>query len=115
MVRAHYKVEYSLTSRDDMKRMRHYIIKTFKYLEYGKNFTKKMKEAKQRLLEAPFGYHSTELVYRGYDIRLLVHKGYLFFYTLDVKNKTINVIRVLQDGMDWMRIIKRWIKEQETE
>ena len=114
-MRINYTIEYSLASRDDIKRMRRYIVKTFKYLEYGKNFTKKMKEARLRMLDAPLAYHSIELEYRGYDIRLLVHKGYLFFYTTDITYRTIYVVRVLQEGMDWMRIIKRWIKEHEED
>lgn len=110
-----YRVAYSTSSRDDMKRMRKYIIKTFRYIEYGKNFTQKMREARKRLEDAPFGYHEIDLEYRDLDIRLLVHKSYMLFYTIDVEEKTINVLRILQEGMDWMRIIKKWLKEHEID
>lgn len=114
-MRSRYKVEYSFSSREDIKNKRKYIIKTFKYLELGKSFTQKIREAKKRLEDAPLGYHGVDLEYRGYDIRLLVHKNYMLFYTVDVTSKTIYVLRVLQEGMDWMRIIKKWVKEHEND
>ena len=40
-----YKIEYTFSSRDDMRKMKKYILDTFKYRELGENFTKKMKEA----------------------------------------------------------------------
>lgn len=35
--------------RDDMRKMKKYILDTFKYRELGENFTKKMKEAAKEL------------------------------------------------------------------
>lgn len=51
-----------------MRKMKKYILETFKYCELGENFTKKM---------------------------------------------TVTVLRVMQDGMDWQFILKRWLKENE--
>lgn len=44
-----YRIEYTFSSRDDMRKMKRYILDTFKYRELGENFTKKMKEATERI------------------------------------------------------------------
>lgn len=36
-----YKIEYTFSSRDDMRKMKKYILDTFEYRELGENFTKK--------------------------------------------------------------------------
>ena len=36
--------------------------------------------------------------------------NHLLFYTIDERTATVTILRVLQDGMDWEYIIKRWIK-----
>ena len=48
-----YKIEYTFSSRDDMRKMKKYILDTFKYRELGENFTKKMKEATEGLKTLP--------------------------------------------------------------
>lgn len=83
MKRRNYKIEYSHSSRNDIRNMKRYIIDTFKYYEYGNNFTKKMKS----------------------------YRTYLFFYIVDVDTHTITVLRVLKDGMDWKTILKYWLKD----
>ena len=44
-MKQNYKIEYTHSGRDDMRKMKKYILDTFKYRELGGNFTKKMKEA----------------------------------------------------------------------
>lgn len=34
-----YRIEYTFSSRDDMRKMKRYILDTFKYRELGENFT----------------------------------------------------------------------------
>ena len=38
-------------------------------------------------------------------------ESYLLFYTVDEAVKTVTVLRVMQDGMDWQYIINRWLRE----
>ena len=40
-----YKIKYTYSGRDDMRRMKKYILDQFKYKELGENFTQKMKKA----------------------------------------------------------------------
>jgi hypothetical protein len=35
----------------------------------------------------------------------------LFFYVVDEEKQKVTVLRVLQDGMNWKIIIKRWLEE----
>lgn len=90
-----------------------YIIDTFKYREVGENFSKKIKKAAKELEVLPQGYSRTEFAYRGYDIYMKPPNTYLLFYTIDEIGQVVTVLRVLQDGMDWEYIIKRWIRENQ--
>jgi len=108
-----YKIEYTFSSRDDMRKMKKYILDTFKYRELGENFTKKMKDAANELKKLPTAFDTIGLHYRGYDIHLKPYRTYLFFYVVDNEKMTVTVLRVLQDGMNWEFILKRWLKENE--
>lgn len=108
-----YKIEYTFSSRDDMRKMKKYILDTFKYRELGENFTKKMKEATEGLKTLPTGFDTVGFQYRGYDIHMKPYRTYLFFYVVDNEKKTVTVLRVMQDGMDWQFILKRWLKDFE--
>ena len=107
-----YSVEYTYSARDDMLGMKKYILDTFKYRELGDSFVKKMKEAEKSLKVLPAGYNTVGFQYRGYDIHLKPYKSYLFFYVIDEEKAVLTVLRVLQDGMNWEYILKRWLSEQ---
>ncbi len=103
-----YRVEYTVSAKEDIKERREYILRVFRYREYAKNYTKKMKEAEKRLVNLPTPPPNTGFLYRGYEIYLMVHKTYLFTYVID--GDVITVIRVFQDGMDWKKILEKWLK-----
>lgn len=108
-----YKVEFTFSGREDMRKMKRYILDTFKYRELGENFTKKMKEATEGLKVLPTGFDTVGFQYRGYDIYMKPCRTYLFFYVVNQEKKTVTVLRVMQDGMDWQYILKRWLKDFE--
>lgn len=107
-----YSVKYTYSARDDMLGMKKYILDTFKYRELGDSFIKKMKEAEKSLNVLPAGYNTVGFQYRGYDIHMKPYKSYLFFYVIDEEKAVLTVLRVLQDGMNWEYILKRWLREQ---
>lgn len=109
-MRQNYKIEYTHSSRRDIQRMKKYILDTFKYRELGENFTKKMKEAARGLKIMPTGFDTVGFQYRGYDIHLKPYRTYLFFYIVDESTQTVVVLRVMQDGMNWKFILKRWLQ-----
>ena len=95
---------------DDIEKKK-YILQQFKYREYAENFSKKIKKAVLALDTLPTGYNTTGFRYRGYDIYMKPCESYLLFYTVDEAVKTVTVLRVMQDGMDWQYIINRWLRE----
>lgn len=106
-----YKIVYTYSSRDDIRKMKKYILEQFKYRELGENFTQKMKEAVRDLKILPSGYHTIGFQYKGYDIFLKPHRSYLFFYIVNENNTTVTILRVLQDGMNWQFIMKQWLMQ----
>lgn len=106
-----YKIKYTYSSREDIREKKEYIIKTFKYRQFGKNFTDKIKVATRSLKTLPTAYVTTGFNYRGYEIYLKPYMTYLLFFVVDEKNKNVTILRVLQDGQDWQYILKRWLEE----
>lgn len=106
-----YKIEYTHSGRDDMKKMKKYILEKFKYREYAENFANKMKTAAEGLKTLPTGYDTTGFQYKGYDIYMKPYLTYQFFYVVDEVSHIVTVLRVLQDGMNWRVVLKQWLCE----
>ncbi len=98
------------SSRDDLVRMKEYILKEFMYPQYGVNFDKKIKEATKIIKKSPKSFKVTEFTYRGLQIYMRCINTYLFFYI--VEGETISVLRVLKDGMNWEYLLRLWIKQE---
>lgn len=108
-----YRIKYTYISKNDIEGMKKYILDNFKYRELGENFTKKIKTAVDGLRTLPTGHNTTGIRYRGYDIYLKPYHTYLLFYIVDDKLSVVTILRVLQDGMNWQYILKRWVREQD--
>ncbi len=106
-----FKIVYTFSSKDDIRKMRKYILDTFQYRELGENFIKKMKEATEEIRAFPLSFNAVPFQYRGYAIRLKSYRTYLFFYAVDIEKMTVTVLRVMQDGMDWRFILNQWLKK----
>ena len=111
MENRNYKGVIAQSGKLDVKEKKKYILQQFKYREYAENFSKKIKKAVLELDTLPTGYNTTGFRYRGYDIYMKSCESYLLFYTVDEAAKTVTVLRVMQDGMDWQYIINRWLRE----
>jgi len=108
-----YKIKYTYSSRDDIRKIKKYILDNFKYRELGENFTKKIKTAVDGLRSLPTGYNTTGILYRGYNIYLKPYRTYLLFFIVDDNLSIVTILRVLQDRINWQYILKRWIHEQD--
>ena len=106
-----YKLTFTETAKEDQKNLKRYILKQFKYKKYGESFTAKMKSAYKAIKTVNNSIDPLKVVYRGYDVYLLPYKTYLFFYIVDESNRVITLFRVMQNGMDWMPTILRWISQ----
>lgn len=107
-----YKIVIAQSGKSDVKEKKKYILQKFKYREYAESFSNKIKKAVMQLDTFPTGYNTTGFRYRGYDIYLKPCESYLLFYTVNEKRKIVTVLRIMQDGIDWQYIIKKWLKEK---
>lgn len=55
----------------------------------------------------PSGNEQSGFTYRGYEIYFKPYQTYLLFYTIDEYQKTVVILRVLQDSQNWKYIIGR--------
>lgn len=106
-----YKIRYAYSARNDVAGIKKYILIHFKYRQLVENFKKKMLKMEKGLTTFPDGYEPSGFVYRGYTIFLKPENTYLIFYVVDKPSKTVTILRVLQDGMNWKYIIDRWVKD----
>lgn len=104
-----YKVVITESGKSDVKEKKKYILTNFKYRQYAEAFSQRIKRAVKRLDTFPTGYDTTGFRYRGHDIYIKPDNNYLLFYTVNEETKTVTVLRILQDGMDWRRIIGQWL------
>lgn len=105
-----YRVVIAQSGKIDVKNKKHYIIQNFKYREYAENFSMTIRKAAEELAIFPTGHQATGFQYRGYDIYMKSQSNHLLFYVVDDDRNIVTVLRILQDGMDWEYIIKRWIQ-----
>ena len=92
-----------------MRRGKRYTLEQFKYREYAENYSQSIKKAAKELGVYPRKHETTGFQYRGYDIYIKPQNNLLLFYTINEEKHIVIVLRVLQDGMDWQNIIKRWL------
>ncbi|MDD3239035.1 MAG: type II toxin-antitoxin system RelE/ParE family toxin [Lachnospira sp.] len=102
-----YKIRYAYSARDDVAGIKEYILLNFKYCQLVENFKKKMQKIEKGLNSFPDGYEPSGFIYRGYTIYMKPESTYLVFYVVDKPSKTVFILRVLQDGMNWKYIIDR--------
>ena len=110
MALKNYTLTFAESASSDQVQLKKYIIENF-YVEYGDNFDAKMKSAAIVIKNTASSIRPTSFFYRGYVIYMLVHKTYLFFYVVDEDKNAITVLRVLNEGRDWMKIIKDWLRK----
>lgn len=106
-----YKVVITQSGKLDIQEKKRYILEQFKYRECAENFSRKIKKAIGELNTFPTGYNATGFKYRDYDIYLKPCESYLIFYTVDENIRTVTILRIMQDGMNWKYIISQWLKE----
>lgn len=106
-----YKVVIAASGKQDIKEKKKYILDNFRYRELGENSSRKIKKAAMELEYYPEGYSKTEFEYRSYPIYMKPSDTYLLLYTIDEIAHVVTVLRVMQDGMNWTYILKRWLRE----
>lgn len=110
-MKSRYKVVIAKSGIQDIKAMKIYILKQFKYRSLAENFSSKMKKHLKSLDTFPEGHQPTGFYYRGYNIYLKPRNTYLIFYTVSDSDMTVTILRIMKDGMNWRYIIQQWLQE----
>lgn len=105
----HYQVRIADVAAADIKNIRQYILDTFRYEAYAKDFSRKITDAIEKMNIFPLAYPKTGFVLEGYEIRFRPWKSYLIFFI--VREDEVQIIRVLKDRMYWQAVLKRMIRE----
>lgn len=95
----------------DIIKKKKYILESFKYRDYAENYSSKIRKAAKELETFPYAYQTSGFLYRGYEIYYYPRAGHLLFFIVNEQTRTVTILRVLQDGMDWQRIINKWIQQ----
>lgn len=74
----------------------------------AETFSQKIKNSIKSLENFPEGYSPTGFSYRGYEIFLKPTDTYLIFYTIHQGSRTITILRVMQDRMNWKYHLRLW-------
>lgn len=107
-----YKVSISAMAVADIKNIRQYILDTFCYEAYAKDFFSKIADAIEKMNVFPLAYPRTGFVIEGYEIFFRPWKSYLIFFI--VHEDEVRIIRVLKDRMYWQAVLKRMTREDEN-
>ena len=107
-----YRVSIAALAVADIKNIRQYILDTFCYEAYAKDFSRKIADAIEKMNIFPLAYPKTSFVLEGYEIRFRPWKSYLIFFI--VREDEVQIIRVLKDRMYWQAVLKRMTREMKT-
>ena len=103
-----YKVILSKDAVQDIKEIKQYILRKYKYREYAENFSEKIKLAIKTLELFTKAYKRTGFNIDGHEVLYKPYNTYLIFYIVDDEN--VIVIRILKDRMYWQPVIERMKK-----
>ena len=109
----HYRESIASSAVADIKNIRQYILDTFCYEAYAKDFSRKIADAIEKMNIFPLAYPKSGFVLEGYEIHFRPWKSYLIFFI--VREDEVQIIRVLKDRMYWQAVLKRMINEKESE
>ena len=108
-----FSVVLTKSAKYDVADKKRYILERFKYREYAESFSASLRKDVESLDTFPSGFGKVGFSYRGYDIYMKPINDNLLFYVVDEEIKTVSVLRILQDGMDWQSIIRTWLADNE--
>ena len=100
-----YRLQTTREATEDVVGMAEYIIEKFKNLDATLSFLDKYDKEVQRLKNFPFGYRGVSFEYRGYEIRIKSFDTYNVFFTVDIEDHCVYILRVLKDRQDWKSIM----------
>lgn len=91
-----YRLRVTREASEDVTGLAGYIARKFANIDAALNFLDKYDKEVQRLTNFPFGYRGVSFEYRGYEIRIKSFGTYNVFFTVDIAEKQVFVLRVLR-------------------
>lgn len=103
-----YDVIFTDTAKQDLASIAAYITKESKDKQSSKEFISKLINRCKKLQDFPYAGSTPN----DYFLMLLGHKfvaynGYLIFYSVDEENKRVIILSVLNEKMDYIKVMKK--------
>jgi len=102
-----YRVIFTAQAEKDLNEIEEYISEELHAPIAAERFTDAVENVVDHLSFLPQGYpkvRDDRLAARGYRW-IGIHKNYVAFFTIDERDKIVNVERILYGRRDWMRIL----------
>ena len=100
-----YKIRLSADAKNDIARIKRYLLKEFQYRETAETFSTNIKQAIISLTPFAEAYPRTGFFIQNLEIFYKPYRTYLIFFV--VEDDFVTVIRVLKDRMYWQSIIQK--------
>ena len=100
-----YRLQTTREATEDVAGMAEYIVEKFKNLDAAFSFLDKYDTEVERLKTFPFGYRGVSFEYRGYEIRIKSFDTDNVFFSVDIEDHCVYILRVLKDRQDWKSIM----------
>ncbi len=98
-----YELVYAEEADNDLTAIYNYIADDS--VERARAYLGKMENCILQLKDFPeIGNESRYKELRALGIRILQFENYLIFYTVNNKNKTVNIIRILRDSVSYRKL-----------
>lgn len=104
-------VKLTASAIQDMREIGYYIAQSSKDKSIAARFVKELRERCKILEDFPeCGAIPTDRVMASAGYRYLVHKDYLIFYTYSKEDDTVYILSVFNSKLDYMRVMKRYLR-----
>ncbi len=102
-----YKLEVLSLAKDDIYNIISYISKNLKNITAAKKLIKNFEESAKSIMDYPYGipvYQAMGKLENEY--RCIKVKNFLMFYTINEKEKTIIIVRIVYRKMNMKEVLK---------
>lgn len=101
-----YRVQVTDEAVSDMVSLIRYIQNDLHNPDAAQRIFKGLKQEIINLEHFPMKNAESGITYRNYTIYKKVYQSYLLFYIINSKEKTVSILRVLKDIMDWPGVLR---------
>lgn len=102
----HYTIKITKEARDDLKKIKEYLIYNLQELETVKNVIKKIKESIKSLSDYPKRFPIINDAYFSIrNLRKYNVNNYIIFYFVEERKMIVHIIRIIYAKTNWMKNI----------